>query len=25
LSDRKRLDDLAAIAAGELAKADLGW
>ena len=25
LSDRKRLDDLAVIAAGELAKADLGW
>ena len=25
LSDRARLDDLAAIAAGELAKADLGW
>ena len=25
LSERKRLDDLAAIAAGELAKADLGW
>jgi hypothetical protein len=25
LSGRKRLDDLAVIAAGELAKADLGW